>query len=155
MYVKLPIIMKYPVTVAPKESIKPAIDAFLNLLISSSKDSFKADDEFGFSLEDYRFEIYDPEVGLFHDTQMKRKQDIIGSIEDPTRKHKMSGSSINTGTFAKDLSEAIAIYERRLKDVVVSMELMAHGSVLLITVNGIIDDGYDTPYTYHNKIRIW
>ena len=98
MYVKLPIIMKYPVTVAPKESIKPAIDAFLNLLISSSKDSFKADDEFGFSLEDYRFEIYDPEVGLFHDTQMKRKQDIIGSIEDPTRKHKMSGSSINTVT---------------------------------------------------------
>ena len=42
-----------------------------------------------------------------------------------------------------------------LLDVLVNMEFMARGSILLVTVTGIINDGYDTPYTYHNKIRVW
>ena len=70
MYVKRPIIMKYP-TVA-KDALKKSIDAFLELLITSGKDSFKADEDFGFALEDFRFEIYSPETGEFHHFDRKK-----------------------------------------------------------------------------------
>ncbi|MBO4328985.1 MAG: hypothetical protein J5831_06175 [Bacteroidales bacterium] len=153
MYVKRPIIMKYP-TVAT-DAMKKSIDAFLDLLITSGKDSFKADEDFGFALEDFRFEIYSPETGQFHSAPQKRKKDLIGSIEDPMHEYKIRGSSINAETFAGHLQESIVQYEQRLKNVEVAMDFMAKGTVLLVSVNGIMDDGYDTPYTYYNKIKIW
>ena len=155
MFVKRPLIMKYPVTVPEKNGLKPSIDAFLDMLITSAKGSFEADMDFGFSLEDCRFEVYDPEIGLFNNPQRNDKKDLIGAIEDPMYKYKISGSSINTQTFARDLQETIVQYERRLKNVEVNMEFVALGTVLVVSVNGIIDDGYDTPYTYISRIRIW
>lgn len=147
--------MKYPVTVPEKNGLKPSIDAFLDLLIASGKNSFEADDDFGFSLEDYRFEIYNPEIGLFNSPTPKGKKDLIGSIDDPLYKYKIAGSSINTQTFANDLKNTIVQYERRLKDVEVNMEFVAKGTILVVSVSGIIDDGYDTPYAYLSKISIW
>lgn len=155
MYVKRPLIMKSPVTVPEKNGLKPSIDAFLDLLISSGKESFEADLDFGFSLEDYRFEIYNPEIGLFTSASKKGKKDIIGTIEDPLDKYRISGSSLSSFTFANDLKETIDKYEHRLKKVEVGIDFAAKGSILLISVKGIIDDGYDTPYTYITKIRIW
>ena len=155
MYVKRPLIMKYPLTVRETNGLKPSIDAFIDMLINSGKDSFKADHDFGFSFEDYRFEIYDPEIAVFNNNRNQKKKDLIGSIENPADKYKISGSSVNTQTFAQDLREAIVQYERRLKNVEVNMELAARGVLLVVSVNGIIDDGYDTPYTYLSKIRIW
>ena len=155
MYVKRPLIMKTSNVVPGQEGLKKSIDAFIDLLINSGKDSFKADDDFGFSLEDYRFEIYSPETSSFHQLGKKRKKDIIGSIEDPSYSYKISGSSINTETFARHLQEEIVQYEQRLKNVEVGMDFLMRGTILLVTVTGIIDDGYDTPYTYHSKIKIW
>ena len=155
MYVKRPIIMKKTNVVPGQEGLKKSIDSFIDLLISSGKDSFKADDDFGFSLEDYRFEIYSPETSSFHQLGKKRKKDIIESIEDPLSSYKISGSSINTETFARHLQEEIIQYEHRLKNVGVTMEFLMRGTILLVTVTGIIDDSYDTPYTYYNKIKIW
>lgn len=155
MYVKRPLIMKYPVTVQEKNGLKPSIDAFIDLLINSGKESFKADHDFGFSFEDYRFEIYNPEVALFHNSQRNQKKDLIGSIENPIDQYKIAGSSVNTDTFARDLQKTIVQYEQRLKNVEVNMELVNRGAVLIVSVNGIIDDGYDTPYRYLSKIRIW
>ena len=153
MYVKRPIVMKYPTT--STDAMKKSIDAFLELLISSGKDSFKADEDFGFALEDFRFEIYNPETGTFHDLSKKRRKDLIGSIQDPIHDYKIKGSSINTQTFAGHLHESIVQYEHRLKNVEVAMDFIAKGTVLLVSVNGLMDDGYDTPYTYYNKIKIW
>ena len=153
MYVKRPIIMKYP-NVA-KDALKKSIDAFLELLITSGQDSFKADDDFGFALEDYRFELYSPETGTFHNQVRKQKKDLIGSIEDPIHDYKIRGSSVNTETFASYLRDSIVQYEQRLKNVEVAMDFLARGTVLLVSVSGVIDDGYDTPYTYYNKIKIW
>lgn len=153
MYVKRPIIMKYP-TVA-KDVLKKSIDAFLDLLITSGQDSFKADDDFGFALEDFRFELYSPETGMFHGDVRKQKKDLIGSIEDPVHGYKIRGSSVNTDTFASHLRDSIVLYEHRLKNVEVAMDFLARGTVLLVSVNGVMDDGYDTPYTYYNKIQIW
>lgn len=155
MYVKRPLIMKTSNVVPGREGLKKSIDSFIDLLINSGKNSFKADDDFGFSLEDFRFEIYSPESNTFHHFGKKRKKDIIGSIEDPLNGYKISGSSINTETFARHLQEVIIRYEQRLKNVGVTMEFLMRGTVLLVTVTGIIDDGYDTPYTYYNKIKIW
>ena len=155
MYVKRPIIMKKTNVVLKQDGMKRSIDAFLDLLITSGKDSFKADEDFGFSLEDYRFEIYSPETGTFHQTQRKRRKDLIGSIEDPMHKYKIVGSSINTYTFAEHLRDTIVQYEQRLKNVEVGMEFAMRGTVLLISVTGIIDDGYETPYTFLRKIKIW
>ena len=155
MFVKRPLVMKYPVTVPEKDGFKQSIDQFLDLLLSSGRNSFKADDDFRFSLEDFRFEIYSPELGLFHTFNKSEKKDIIGSIDDPLHSYKIAGSSINSGTFANHLRDRIVEYETRLKNVQVSMDLLANGTVLLVTVTGVIDDGYDTPYTFYKKIRIW
>ena len=153
MFVKRPIIMKYPTV--DKGEMKKSIDTFLELLITSGQDSFKADEDFGFALEDFRFEIYSPETGSFHNLERKQKKDLIGSIEDPVHGYKIRGSSINAETFASHLRDSIVQYEHRLKNVEVAMDFMALGTVLLVSVNGVMDDGYDTPYTYYNKIQIW
>lgn len=155
MYVKRPIIMKKTNVVLKQDGMKRSIDAFLDLLITSAKDSFKADEDFGFSLEDYRFEIYSPETGTFLQTQRKRRKDLIESIEDPMRKYKIAGSSINTNTFAEHLRDTIVQYEQRLKNVQVGMDFLLRGTVLLISVAGVIDDGYETPYNFLRKIKIW
>lgn len=155
MYVRRPLIMKYPVTLPDKDGMKTSIDVFIDLLLTSNKDSFKADDDFGFSLEDYRFEIYNPEIGLFHGRGNSNQKGIIDSIEDPMYKCTITGSSVNAGNFATDLRNTIVKYEKRLKNVEVGMDFMAQGSILLVSVSGIIDDGYDTPYTFLRKIRIW
>lgn len=155
MYVRRPLIMKVPLAVAEKNGLKPSIDAFLDLLITSGRDSFKADDDFGFSLEDYRFEIYNPSQGVITSKSRRGKKDIISSIEDPMYNNKINGSSINANTFAKDLKDTIVQYEPRLKNVEVVMEFVDRGAQLLVSVKGIIDDGYDTPYIYRTNIRIW
>ena len=155
MYVKRPLIMKYPMTVPEKDGLKKSIDQFLDLIVSSERNSFKADADFGFSLEDFRFEIYNPELGLFHDHEKDVKKDLIGSIDDPMHSCKIAGSSVNTDTFANHLRDVIAEYEPRLRDVGVNTEFFANGSILIVAVKGIINDGYDTPYTYYSKIRIW
>lgn len=153
MYVKRPIIMKYP-NVA-KDALKKSIDAYLDLLITSGPGSFKADEEFGFALEDFRFEIYSPETGMFHGDARKQKKDLIGTIEDPVHRYRIRGSSVNTETFAVHLRDSIVQYEHRLKNVEVAMDFIANGTVLVVSVNGVMEDGYDTPYTYYNKIQIW
>lgn len=155
MYVKRPLVMKYPVTVPENDGLKQSIDQFLDMMLSSEKNSFKADGDFRFSLEDFRFEIYSPEQGVFHTFDKSEKKDIIGSISDPLHSYKIVGSSVNAGTFARHLKEIICEYETRLKSVEVSMDLLSNGTVLLVTVRGIIDDGYETPYTFYKKIRIW
>jgi hypothetical protein len=147
--------MKYPVTAPDKNGFKQSIDQFLDLILSSGRNSFKADDDFRFSLEDFRFEIYNPETGLFHDFDHSKKKDIIGSISDPLHSYKIVGSSINTETFASHLRDCIVEYEPRLKNVTVGMDLYMDGVMLLVSVSGIIDDGYETPYTFYKKIRIW
>lgn len=155
MYVKRPLIMKNSNVVIGQDDIKKSINAFLDLLIGSSLGSFKADDDFGFSLEDFRFEIYSPETGTFHHIERKKRKDIIESIEDPIHSYKIIGSSINTETFAIHLKDAIVRYEQRIKNVEVGIEFLMRGTILLVNVTGIIDDGYDTPYNYFNKIKIW
>lgn len=155
MYLKRPLVMKYPATVSEKDGFKQSIDQFLDLIISSERSSFKADEELGFSLEDFRFEIYSPELGVFHSVDKLSKKDIIGSIIDPLHEYKIAGSSINAGTFASNLKETIIQYETRLKDVQVNMDLLNNGTVLLVSVSGIIKDGYDTQYIFYKKIRIW
>lgn len=155
MYVKRPILMKKTNVARRPDEMKRSIDAFLDLLITSGKDSFKADEDFGFSLEDYRFELYNPETGSFNNMQRRKRKDLIGSIEDPLHSYKIIGSSVNTSTFAEHLRDTIVQYETRLKNVGVGMEFLMQGTVLLISVSGIIDNGYETPYTFYRKIKIW
>ena len=155
MYVKRPIIMKKTNVAQRPDGMKRSIDIFLDLLVTSGKDSFKADEDFGFSLEDYRFEIYNPETGSFYQMKRNKRKDIIGSIEDPVHNYKIVGSSVNSSTFAEHLRDTIVQYEQRLKNVQVGTEFLLRGTVLLITVTGIMDDGYETPYTFYRKINIW
>ena len=147
--------MKYPVIVPEKDGLKKSIDQFLDMMISSGRNSFKADDDFGFSLKDFRFEVYNPEVGMFNNPEQFGKKDLIGSIEDPLNSYRIAGSSVNTGTFASHLKESIIEYEPRLRDVEVNTDFIANGTILVVTVRGIINDGYDTPYLFYDKIRIW
>ena len=155
MYIRRPLIMKSPQTVPDNNGLKASIDAFLDMIITSGKDSFKADDDFGFSLEDYRFEIYNPSKGVITNMNKPGKKDIISSIEDPMYKHKINGTSVNANTFAQDLKNTISQYELRLRDVEVAMEFTDYGTLLLVSVKGVINDDHDTPYSYITNIRIW
>ena len=92
---------------------------------------------------------------MFNQPVQSENKDLIGSIDDPLHSYKIVGSSINTGNFANHLKETITEYEPRLRNVEVNTEFIANGTVLVVAVKGIINDDYDTPYTYYSKIRIW
>ncbi len=155
MYIQRPLIMKYPVVVKEKSGLKKSIDQFVDMIISSGRYSFKADEDFGFSFEDFRFEIYNSELGVFHNNVSQNPKDIIDTIEDSLHSYKMTGSSLNSGTFANHLKEVVEKYEVRLKNVEVNTEFLSNGSLLVVAVSGNIDDGYNTAYTCYKKIRIW
>ena len=67
---------------------------------------------------------------------------------------KISGSSNNLNTFAAELKQTIGTYEKRLKDVSVSMTYIREERKIYVTVKGVIvENGAD--YQYLTVINVW
>lgn len=130
---------------------KQAIDAALALLMTTPCRSCAADPQYGFVFNNLRFEIFDENEGVVYDSS-DRKGYLEGSrgLYDK----KISGSSNNLNTFAAELKKTIESYEKRLKDVSVSMTYIREERKIYVTVKGVIaDSGAD--YQYLTVINVW
>ncbi len=125
-----------------------AIDAFIELLLSTPCGGCGADPEFGFIFNNLKFEIFNEKEGVIYDSS---PQDNSNSkLYDK----KVSGNSKNLNTFAVDLKKAIEQYEKRLTDVSVSMTYLKNQKMIQIVVEGILMETNE-PYKYTTSINLW
>ena len=125
-----------------------AIDAFIELLLSTPCGGCGADPEFGFIFYNLKFEIFNEKEGVIYDSS---PQDNSNSkLYDK----KVSGNSKNLNTFAVDLKKAIEQYEKRLTDVSVSMTYLKNQKMIQIVVEGILVETNE-PYKYITSINLW
>lgn len=130
------------------EQTRDAIDDFIRLLISTPKYNCTPDPQFGFELNNLRFEILSENEGVVY------KGDAADGVLNEIYGKKISGSSSSPETFAYDLKEAIVQYEKRLYDVRVTMTYLREERSIYINVKGILVED-DSPYQLTTKFRIW
>ena len=133
-------------TLATYTDVKDSIDAHVELLLSTPVGSCISDPNFGFILNNLRFEIFNENEGV-----------VLNSIEDDNSElyeKKISGSSRNINTFAIELKQLIEHYEPRIEDVLVTMSYVREHRKIYITVKGQISET-EEPYQYQTNIRVW
>lgn len=159
MFIKYPMKIKVPMVELGDVSVKHSIDKFLDMLISSNKFCCIADPEFGFALEDFRFESFSVDRAKFFEASVNRmrpkENTQLYDIKNPLYEKKIIGDSRTTDTFATELKHAIERYEKRLKDVSVSMDFQARGKIIHINVTGKINDETNAFYYYEFNTVVW
>ena len=125
--------------------VKESIDAHVELLLTTPVGSCVSDPNFGFILNNLRFEIFNENEGV-----------VLNADEDPSELYekKVSGSSRNVNTFAIELKQLIEHYEPRLEDVLVTMSYVREHRKIYITVRGTISQT-QTNYSYQTTMRVW
>ena len=125
--------------------VKDSIDAYIELLLTTPVGSCVSDPDFGFILNNLRFEIFNENEGV-----------VLNSEEyhDDLYDKKISGSSRNVNTFAIELKQLIEHYEQRLEDVHVTMSYVREHRRIYITVRGTISQT-QTNYSYQTTMRVW
>ena len=125
--------------------VKESIDAHIELLLTTPVGSCISDPNFGFILNNLRFEILNENEGVVLNTEEERS-DLYDK--------KVSGSSRNINTFAIELKQLIEHYEPRLEEVLVTMSYVREHRKIYITIKGVITET-QTNYQYQTSIRIW
>ena len=125
--------------------VKESIDAYMELLLTTPVGSCVSDLNFGFILNNLRFEIFNESEGVVLNAEEERSE-----LYDK----KVSGSSRNINTFAIELKQLIEHYEPRLEDVLVTMSYVREHRKIYITIKGVITET-QTNYQYQTSIRIW
>ena len=128
--------IKIPVTIAGsfvKENItnklKESIDDFLELLVVCPNGSFKADYNFGFAFQNFRY------VNCDANDQINAKY--------------LYGKSVNKDNYAYDLKLAIETYEPRLRNVVVEMDYKTSIKQVSLEITG----KYEEDFTVKNYLK--
>ena len=130
---------------------KTAIDQSLSLLLSTPCFSSAADPQYGFIFNNMRFEIFNENEGVVYNSS--ESPDIFEGPEGLYAK-KISGSSKNLNTFAAELKDTVAKYERRLGGVTVSMTYIREEQKIYVTVKGVVVET-NADYTYRTTINVW
>ena len=94
--------------------------------------------------------MFNENEGVVYDSGDTDSMDGLQGIYDK----KISGSSKSINTFASELKESVAKYERRLEDVTVSMTYIREERQIYITVKGVISSTKEN-YVYKQIFRIW
>jgi hypothetical protein len=159
MLIRNPLQLRYPLVDLDDSNTKASIDAFIKLLISSNKYDSIADEEFGFSLEDFRYEGFSSEDARFLDRLPVQKDTtentMLSAIKNPLYGKKLIGNSKNADTFARELKMCIERYERRLKDVSVTMDFQKNARIIHVIVTGVINNAANTIYYNEFNIEVW
>jgi len=135
--------IKIPVTITEsftKENItgkiKESIDNFIDLLVVSPNGSFKADYNFGFVFQNYRYENCDSNE----------------QINDK----KLYGLSVNKNNYAYDLKLTIEKYESRLKKVEVTMGYDSKIKEISLEITGKYEEDFaEKNYQKNISFLIW
>ena len=130
-------------------SVKEAIDAFLNLLLSTTCGESPIDPQFGFIFNNMRFEIFNEREGVVYNSQPSEEVE-----ENDLYSKKISGNSKNFNTFATDLRAAIMKYEPRLENVAATMSYIREERKVYVTVTGNITETKEK-YQYETILNIW
>ena len=130
-------------------SVKEAIDAFLNLLLSTTCGESPIDPQFGFIFNNMRFEIFNEREGVVYNSQPNEEVE-----ENDLYSKKISGNSKNFNTFATDLRAAIMKYEPRLENVAATMSYIREERKVYVTVTGNITETKEK-YQYETILNIW
>lgn len=125
-----------------------AVNAFIELLLSTPCGSSVADPQFGFIFNNLKFEIFNEKEGVIYDSTPQESP--YPNLYDK----KISGNSKNINTFAIDLKKAIEQYEKRLSHVSVSMIYLKSQRIIQIIVEGILTETGEV-YKYTTSIRLW
>lgn len=159
MLIRNPLQLRYPIVDLDDSNMKASIDAFLKLLISSNKYDSIADEEFGFCLEDFRYEGFSSEEARFLERAPVQKDasenTMLSSIKDPLYAKKLIGNSKNADTFARELKLCIERYEKRLKDIAVTMDFQKNARIIHVIVTGVINNASNTIYYNEFNIEVW
>ncbi len=159
MFIRNPLQLRYPIVELDDSNLKGSIDAFLKLLISSNKYDSIADDEFGFCLEDFRYEAFSSEKARFLATAPAMSDPTenvdLREIKNPLYAKRLIGNSKNVDTFARELKMSIERYEKRLKEVTVNMDFQKNARIIHIIVTGRIDNAANTTYYNEFNVEVW
>lgn len=159
MFVRNPLQLRYPIVELDDTKVKESIDAFLKLLISSNKYDSIADEDFGFCLEDFRYEAFSSDQAKFLEIDVAptdpTENTKLYEIKSPLYTKRLIGNSKNADTFARELKKSIERYERRLKDVTVNMDFQKNARIIHIIITGIIDNVSNTQYYNEFNVEVW
>lgn len=159
MFIRNPLQLRYPIVDLDDSQMKASIDAFLRLLIASNKYDSIADQEFGFCLEDFRFEGFSLDRAEFLPRKSARLDETenteLGEIRNPLYSKKLIGNSKNPDTFARELKKTIERYERRLREVQVNSDFQKNGNIIHIIVTGKINNASNTLYYNEFNVDVW
>ena len=126
-----------------------SVRSFLELLISTAKYTCVPDPEFGFILNNLRFESISETEGIVSRGPASRSGE-----SDPIYDKKISGTSSNMETFAYELKLAIEHYEKRLSDVKVTMTYVRQNKMIHINVRGkLVED--DSDFQFATDVKVW
>ena len=159
MLIRNPLKFRYPIVDLDNNNMKESIDAFLRFLISSNKYDSIADEDFGFCLEDFRYEGFSSESGQFLERNQvskdKTENTMLNEIRDPLYAKRLIGNSKRPDTFARELKNCIERYEKRLKEVSVTMDFQKNGRLIHVIVTGVINNAANTLYYNEFNIEVW
>ena len=159
MLIRNPLKFRYPIVDLDDSHIKESIDTFLRFLISSNKYDSIADEDLGFCLEDFRYEGFSSESGQFLERKQlskdKTENTMLNEICDPLYNKRLIGNSKRSDTFARELKLCIERYERRLRDVTVTMDFQKNGRLIHVIVTGVINNVANTLYYNEFNIEVW
>ena len=134
-----------------EERLNMSIDESLAMLMSTPCFSSAADPQYGFIFNNLRFEIFNESEGVVYNSS---GFPYIFEGPDGLYSKKITGSSKNLNTFASELRETISKYEKRLKDVNVSMTYIREEQKIHVTVKGVIATTNEN-YQYKTIINVW
>ena len=159
MLIRNPLQLRYPIVDLDDSGIKAYIDHFLKLLISSNKYDSIADEDFGFCLEDFRYEGFSSEQAKFLEREGivrdKSENTSLADIKSPLYAKRLVGNSKNADTFARELKMSIERYEKRLKEVAVNMDFQKNARIIHIIITGKIDNASNTQYYNEFNVEVW
>ncbi|MCR5455034.1 MAG: hypothetical protein K6F33_08625 [Bacteroidales bacterium] len=129
---------------------KQSLDASLRLLLTTPRFSTPADPKFGFVFNNLRFEIFNEREGVVYNSGDAEDVHGLAGLYDK----KVTGSSKNLNTFAAEFKQAVLDYEKRLKDIMVTMTYIREQRLIYVAVKGIIK-ATEMPYDFTTTIRVW
>ena len=130
---------------------KSSIDAGIELLVTTPVSAFCCDPDFGFVLNNLRFEVVNEAEGVISNSDPSSK---FSGLEGEIYDRKISGTSKSLNTFAEYLKQAINKYEKRLTNVRVSMTYIRLERKVAVVVKGVLASR-DTSYEYSTTITLW
>ena len=126
---------------------KEAIDAFIELLLTTPCQSCVADRQFGFIFNNLKFEIFNENEGVIYNSATE-EEDL--RLYDK----KISGSSKSVNTFAIELKNSIDTYEKRLTNVSVTMSYIKNLKKIHVNIEGTLLETNEA-YKYTTSLNIW